>query len=254
MSKYPITAIIPSYNEAHNIVEVLKSVDFCDEVILVDSNSTDNTVALAQPYFDKLLTREYIHSASQKNWAIPQATNEWILLVDADERVTPALKDEIIQLIPKLDTNGHAGYWMGRRNFFMGKQVRYSGWKNDKVIRLFKKSNCKYIDKHVHSEIEADGTVGWLENKLLHYKYVSIDHHVSKLQRYASLQARDFDQKVGKITLFHVVVKPFWGFFKHYIIQLGFLDGFVGFSIAYLRSYGIFMRYVKLWLLRRGID
>lgn len=254
MSKYPITAIIPSYNEAHNIVEVLKSVNFCDEVILVDSNSTDNTVELAQPYFDKLLTREYIHSASQKNWAIPQATNEWILLVDADERVTPALKEEIIQLIPNLDTNGHSGYWMGRRNFFMGKQVRYSGWKNDKVIRLFKKSNCKYIDKHVHSEIEADGTVGWLENKLLHYKYVSIDHHVSKLQRYASLQARDFDQKVGKITLFHVVLKPFWGFFKHYIIQLGFLDGFVGFSIAYLRSYGIFMRYVKLWLLRRGID
>lgn len=254
MAKHPITAIIPAYNEAHNIVEVLKSVDFCDEIILVDSNSTDNTVELAQPYFDKLLTREYIHSASQKNWAIPQATNEWILLVDADERVTPALKEEIIQLIPNLDTNGHAGYWMGRRNFFMGKQVRYSGWKNDKVIRLFKKSKCKYIDKHVHSEIKADGTVGWLENKLLHYKYVSIDHHVSKLQRYASLQARDFDQKVGKITLFHVVVKPFWGFFKHYVIQLGFLDGFVGFSIAYLRSYGIFMRYVKLWLLRRGID
>jgi glycosyltransferase involved in cell wall biosynthesis len=254
MSKHPITAIIPAYNEAHNIVEVLKSVDFCNEIILVDSNSTDNTVELAKPYFDKLLTREYIHSASQKNWAIPQATNDWILLVDADERVTPALKEEIIQLIPNLDTNGHAGYWMGRRNFFMGKQVRYSGWKNDKVIRLFKKSNCKYIDKHVHSEIKADGTVGWLENKLLHYKYVSIDHHVNKLQRYASLQARDFDQKVGKITLFHVVLKPFWGFFKHYVIQLGFLDGFVGFSIAYLRSYGIFMRYVKLWLLRRGID
>ncbi|WP_213520392.1 glycosyltransferase family 2 protein [Nonlabens sp.] len=254
MLKYPITAIIPAYNEAHNIVEVLKSVDFCDEIILVDSNSTDNTVTLAQPYFDKLLSREYIHSASQKNWAIPQATHEWILLVDADERVTPALKEEIIQLIPNLTANGHAGYWMGRRNFFMGKQVRYSGWKNDKVIRLFKKSHCKYVDKHVHSEIEADGTIGWLENKLLHYKYVSIDHHVNKLQRYASLQARDFDKKVGKITLFHVVVKPFWGFFKHYVIQLGFLDGFVGFSIAYLRSYGIFMRYVKLWLLRRGID
>jgi glycosyltransferase involved in cell wall biosynthesis len=254
MSKYPITAIVPAYNEAHNIVEVLKSVSFCDEVILVDSNSVDNTVTIAQPYFDTLLNREYIHSASQKNWAIPQASNNWILLVDADERVTPALKEEIIKLIPSLDTNGHVGYWIGRRNFFMGKQVRYSGWKNDKVIRLFLKSKCKYIDKHVHSEIEADGTIGWLENKLLHYKYVNLDHHVNKLQRYAHLQAHDFDRKVGKITAFHLIIKPFWGFFKHYVIQLGFLDGFVGFTIAYLRSYGIFMRYVKLWLLRRGID
>ncbi|WP_124981108.1 glycosyltransferase family 2 protein [Nonlabens xiamenensis] len=254
MTKYPISAIIPSFNESHNIVEVLKSVDFCEEVILVDSNSTDDTVALGEPYYTKLLTREYIHSASQKNWAIPQAQHEWILLVDADERVTPALKEEIIQLLPQLDQKEFVGYWIGRKNFFMGKQVRYSGWKNDKVIRLFKKSQCRYVDKHVHSEIEADGPVGRLSNKLLHYKYISIDHHVNKLQRYAQLQAHDFDDKVGKIHIFHVVFKPMWGFFKHYFIQRGFLDGFVGFSIAYLRSYGIFMRYVKLWLLRRGMN
>lgn len=254
MPKYALTAIVPSYNESHNIVEVLKTVDFCDEVILVDSNSTDNTVELARPYFTKLLTREYEHSASQKNWAIPQAVNEWILLIDADERVTPALREEIINLLPKLDDRDEVGYWVGRRNFFMGKQVRYSGWKNDKVIRLFRKSKCKYIDKHVHSEILADGNIGRLDNKLLHYKYVSIDHHVMKLQRYASLQARDFDKKVGKITAFHLVLKPLWGFIKHYFLQKGFLDGFVGFAIAYLRGYGIFMRYVKLWLYRRGLD
>ncbi len=254
MSKYSLTAIVPSFNEAHNIVEVLKTVQFCEEVILVDSNSTDDTVDLARPYFTKLLTRDYEHSASQKNWAIPQASHEWILLIDADERVTPALRDEIIDLIPHLEDSNHVGYWIGRRNFFMGKQVRYSGWKNDKVIRLFRKSKCKYVDKHVHSEIVADGAIGWLENKLLHYKYVDMDHHVMKLQRYASLQARDFDRKVGKITMFHVVIKPLWGFIKHYFIQKGFLDGFVGFTIAYLRSHGIFMRYVKLWLYRRGLD
>ncbi|PQJ32074.1 glycosyl transferase family 2 [Nonlabens arenilitoris] len=254
MSKVSLSAIVPAYNEAHNIVEVLKSVDFCDEVILVDSNSTDNTIELAQPYITKLLTREYVHSASQKNWAIPQAKHEWILLVDADERVTPALREEILTLLETIDDREEVGYWMKRRNFFMGKQIRHSGWKNDRVIRLFKKSKCKYVDKHVHSEIEADGKVGWLENKLLHYKYISIDHHVDKLQRYAGLQARDFDKKVGKITAFHMVIKPMWGFTKHYFVQLGFLDGFVGFSIAYLRSYGIFMRYVKLWLYRRGLD
>lgn len=253
MTKFALSAIIPSYNESHNIEDVLKSVDFCKEVILVDSYSTDNTVELAQPHITKLLSREYIHSASQKNWAIPQAKYEWILLVDADERVTPALRQEIIELYPKLNDQAHVGYWVGRRNFFMGKQVRYSGWKNDKVIRLFRKSKCKYVNKHVHSEIVAEGSLGWLENKLLHYKYVGIDHHVMKLQRYAELQAKDFDHKVGKITAFHLLVKPFWGFFKHYILQKGFLDGYVGFTIAYLRSYGIFMRYVKLWLHRRNL-
>jgi glycosyltransferase involved in cell wall biosynthesis len=237
MSKVPLTAIIPSYNESHNIIQVLKSVDFCDEIILVDSNSTDDTVAKAQPYITKLLTRDYEHSASQKNWAIPQAKHEWILLVDTDERVTPVLREEILALVPSLDSVKEVGYWIGRRNFFMGKQVRYSGWKNDKVIRLFRKSKCLYEDKHVHSEIMANGEVGTLKNKILHYKYTDIDSYMHKLQRYAGL-----------------IVKPIWGFIKHYFLQLGFLDGFVGFTIAYLRSYVIFMRYIKLWLLRRGIS
>jgi glycosyltransferase involved in cell wall biosynthesis len=254
MSKVPLTAIIPSYNESHNIIQVLKSVDFCDEIILVDSNSTDDTVAKAQPYITKLLTRDYEHSASQKNWAIPQAKHEWILLVDADERVTPVLREEILALVPSLSSVEEVGYWIGRRNFFMGKQVRYSGWKNDKVIRLFRKSKCLYADKYVHSEIIANGKVGTLKNKFLHYKYIDIDSYMHKLQRYAGLQANDFDNKIGRITAFHMIVKPIWGFIKHYFLQLGFLDGFVGFTIAYLRSYVIFMRYIKLWLLRRGIS
>ena len=253
MQKYNITAIVPCFNESHNIVEVLESVSFCDEVILVDSHSTDNTVELARPLIDKLLVRDYEHSASQKNWAIPQAKNEWILLVDADERVTPALKQEIIELFAHIESETHVGYWIGRRNFFMGREVRYSGWKNDKVVRFFKKSKCKYRDIQVHSEIEADGTLGYLDQKLTHYKYNGIDSHIKKLQRYASHQAIDYDKKTGNITAFHLILKPLWSFIKHYFIQLGFLDGFVGLVIAYLRSYMVFMRYVKLWLLRRNI-
>lgn len=253
MSKLKLSAIVPAYNEAHNIEEVLKSVSFCEEVILVDSYSTDNTVELAKPYITRLLQREYIHSASQKNWAIPQAKHPWILLVDADERVTPALQEEIKHIYPRLDKEKYVGYWIGRRNFFMGRQVRYSGWKNDRVIRLFHRDKCLYEDKHVHSEITARGAVGKLENKFLHYKYNGIDPHINKLMRYADLQARDYDKRVGKITAFHVIAKPMYGFFKHYFVQKGFLDGFVGFSIAYIRSFGIFMRYLKLWLYRRDL-
>ena len=253
MRKFNITAIVPCYNEEHNIVEVLKTVDFCEEVLLVDSHSTDDTVKLAQPYITKLLVRDYEHSASQKNWAIPQAKHEWILLVDADERVTPALKQEIIELYNRIESQPHVAYWIGRRNFFMGKQIRYSGWRNDKVIRFFKKSKCHYLDKQVHSEIVADGSVGYLDNKFLHYKYDSIDDHIKKLQRYAAHQAVDYGPKTGKITAFHVIIKPFWSFIKHYFIQLGFLDGFGGLVIAYLRGYMVFMRYVKMWLMRREI-
>jgi glycosyltransferase involved in cell wall biosynthesis len=253
MSKYPITAIIPCYNEEHNIVDALQSVSFCDEVILVDSYSTDNTVTLAQPYYDKLLQREYIHSASQKNWAIPQASNEWVLLVDADERVTPALQKEVIEALHS-SQRSEVAYWIGRTNFFMGKQVRYSGWRNDKVIRFFKKSCCRYADLHVHAEIEASGPIGHFAHNLLHYKYVTMDRHIKKLQRYAALQARDYDSRTGKITLYHMMIKPAYGFFKHFILQKGFLDGFVGLTIAYLRAYMIFMRYVKLYLLRKNLE
>jgi glycosyltransferase involved in cell wall biosynthesis len=254
MTKLKISAIVPAYNEEHNIKDVLVGLDFCEEVILVDSLSTDNTVEVGKPYCTRILQREYVHSASQKNWAIPQAKFDWILLVDADERVTPALKNEIIQLYPELDKRKEVGYWVVRRNFFMGRSIRYSGWQNDRVIRLFKKDKCRYEDKHVHAEIIADGELGKLQNTFLHYKYDGIDAHIRKLLRYADLQAKDYDDRTGKITAYHVILKPFYGFFKHYILQRGFLDGFPGFSIAYLRSFMIFIRYLKLYLKRKNLN
>ena len=246
-----ITAIIPTGNEIHNIEEVIKSVDFADEILVVDSFSTDGTYEKAQELAHRVIRREYENSASQKNWAIPQATHEWILLVDADERVTDALRQEINTVLNSAENNIVA-YWIGRTNHFMGKQVRFSGWRNDKVIRLFKRDACRYEDKHVHAEIIAKGEIGRLKNKLMHNTYVSLDKHINKINRYAAWQAKDYDKKTGSLTPYHFVIKPMWSFFKHFIIQGGFRDGVVGLTISYLQSYGVFMRYVKLWLLRRG--
>jgi glycosyltransferase involved in cell wall biosynthesis len=162
MSK--LTAIIPTGNEEHNIREVLESVTFADEIMVVDSFSTDNTVAIAKEYTNFILQRDYKYSASQKNWAIPQATHDWILLVDADERVTPELQKEIKHIL-KNPPQHITGYWIYRMNHFMGERVKYSGWQNDKVIRLFRKDHCKYEDKMVHAEIVTDGEVGFLKNK-----------------------------------------------------------------------------------------
>lgn len=246
-----ITAIIPTGNEIHNIEDVIASVSFADEILVVDSFSTDGTFEKAQELATKVIRREYQYSASQKNWAIPQAKHEWILLVDADERVTPELAEEVKNTLtnPKEDV---VAYWVGRNNHFMGERVKYSGWRNDSVIRLFKRDYCKYEDKHVHAEIIADGKVGKLKNKFYHNTYISFDKYIEKMNRYAWWQAKDYDKKTGRLTPYHFVIKPFWGFFKHYIVQSGFRDGVVGFTIGYMQAYVVFMRYVKLWLLRKN--
>jgi glycosyltransferase involved in cell wall biosynthesis len=246
-----LTAIIPTGNEIHNIEAVVASVNFADEIIVVDSLSTDGTYEKAQELGVKVIRRAYKYSASQKNWAIPQAKHEWVLLVDADERVTPELKSEILQTL-KNPPESIVAYWIGRNNHFMGERVNYSGWRNDAVIRLFKRDFCKYQDKHVHAEIIADGNVGRLKEKLYHNTYITFDKYLEKMNRYAWWQAKDYDKKTGKLTPYHFIIKPFWGFFKHYILQSGFRDGVVGLTIGYIQGYVVFMRYVKLWLLRKN--
>ena len=225
--------------------------DFADEILVVDSLSTDGTTEKAQELGVKVIKRAYEYSASQKNWAIPQATHEWVLLVDADERVTLELKTEILETLKNPPENIVA-FWIGRNNHFMGERVNYSGWRHDAVIRLFKRDACKYEDKHVHSEIIANGDVGYLNSKLYHNTYITFDLYIEKMNRYASWQAKDYDKKTGTLTPYHFVIKPFWGFFKHYILQSGFRDGVVGLTIGYVQGYVVFMRYVKLWLLRKN--
>ena len=246
-----LTAIIPTGNEIHNIEDVIASVNFADEILVVDSFSTDGTYEIAQTMATRVIQRPFDYPASQKNWAIPQATNEWILLVDADERITTELKDEILDLLKK-NPQEHVAYWIGRKNHFMGEHVKFSGWRNDKVIRLFRRDLCRYEDLHVHEEIIADGSVGYLKNKLYHNTYTSFDAYMEKMNRYATWQAKDYDKKTGTLTPYHFIIKPFWGFFKHYVVQSGFRDGLVGLTIGYVQAYVVYMRYVKLWLLRRG--
>src|SRR5690625_5246813 len=161
----PLTAIIPTKNEVHNIEEVIASVSFAEEVLVVDSGSSDGTFEKAQMYADKVMQCDYPYISGQKNWAIPQARYEWKLLVDADERVTPELKEEILETLRCPSKDEAVAYWIGRKNHFMGKQIKHSGWKNDKVIRLFRRSKCRYNKKRVHEEIVAQGAVLKLQNK-----------------------------------------------------------------------------------------
>ncbi len=245
-----LTAIVTAGNEEVHIEAVLKSVAFADEIIVLDSFSTDKTVELARPLATRILQREYDYPARQKNWVIPQATHQWVLLLDADERVTPELQREIEQLL----TNGpeKKTYWIYRQNYFMGKKVRYSGWQNDKVIRLFNKNYSRYKDVRVHEEIETSGEIGFLKNKLDHFTYRGLDHLFEKWDRYTTWGAHDRLPRTRKITAYHLALKPAWTFFNRYIIRLGILDGKVGFILACLNSYYVFNRSLKLWRLLKG--
>lgn len=240
-----VTAIIPTFNEEHNIEAALASVSWADEVIVVDSFSTDNTLAIAKEKGARILQREYEHSASQKNWAIPQATNEWIFLLDADERVDDYLKNEIKETLNNTQ-NTHAAYWIKRRNFFMGAEIKYSGWQGDKVVRLFKRDLCKYEDKSVHAEIICTGTLGLLKGKLVHYTFKDIFHYLEKWDRYTTMSGTDRAKRGEKPTLYHFLVKPAFRFFQDYFIKLGILDGLTGFILCTLSSMSVFMRYLKV--------
>lgn len=245
-----LTAIIPTGNEEHNIEEAIKSVSFADEVMVVDSFSTDRTVEIAKKHTDFVIQREYENSTSQKNWAIPQANYEWILLLDADERVTPKLKKEIQSILEK--GTDKSAFWIRRQNHFMGKKVKYSGWQTDAVIRLFKRDECRYENKHVHGEIITEGKVSRLKNKLEHYTYIDLAHNLRKADRYSTWGAYDRVDKVKKVTLFHLGIKPTARFFRHYIIRGGILDGKVGFIISAMSAYIVFIRNLKLWRIQNG--
>jgi len=241
----PISVIIPTYNEAHNIRAVLESVRWADEILVMDSYSEDETVTIAREYTDFILQRPYKNSADQKNWAIPQVANDWVLLVDADERVTPGLQQEIRQHLQQ-PTNQYDAFWIGRQNHFLGKRIRYSGWKGDSVIRLFRKS-CRYEDKHVHAEILTEGLrVGQLKHDLLHFTFRDTDHFLEKMMRYGKWSAADHAPKTPRVTLYHLWIKPAFRFFKHFVWQLGFLDGRTGFTVSYIMAWGVFLRYLYI--------
>lgn len=241
-----LTVIVPTYNEAHNIGALLEGVQWADEILVVDSFSTDNTAAIARSMGATVLENKYEGPAKQKNWVIPQSENEWILLLDADERLTPELTTEIQSWLAKPMIEMDA-FWIGRQNHFLGKKIKYSGWQGDKVVRFFRKS-CRYDDKMVHEEIITEGIrVSQLKHKMLHYTYVDVDHFLDKMRRYADWSADDHAHKTPKITLFHLLIKPAFRFFKHYILQKGFRDGKEGLIVSGIMAWGVFLRYIKLF-------
>jgi glycosyltransferase involved in cell wall biosynthesis len=229
-----LTVIIPCYNEENNIRECLESVMWADEILVVDSFSTDKTLEIARDYTDRILQHKFVNDAVQKNWVIPQAQNNWVLIVDCDERVTPELRDEIINLLAQCPSKD--GYWIKRRNYLMGKHVSHSGWGRDSVLRLFRKNEGRYEEKRVHGEIQLTNT-GTLKSFFDHYTVSSIGEWVNKINRYSSYKAQDKYERGLKAPVVHMIIRPPVRFFKDYFLRLGLLDGWRGFLIAALSAF-----------------
>jgi glycosyltransferase involved in cell wall biosynthesis len=243
--KQKLSVIIPCYNEESNIKGCLESVTWADEILVVDSFSTDTTLEIARKYTNRIIQHEYINSAAQKNWTIPQASHDWVLIVDSDERVTPDLRDEIIALLSQADLKD--GYWIKRKNILFGKEIKHSGWGSDTVLRLFRKELGRYKEKRVHAEVELKNT-GILDGYLEHFNMTSLSAWVNKINRYSSWKAEDKYEKGLKAPVLHMIVRPPIRFFKDYVLRLGMLDGWRGFLIAALSAFAELIMAAKVKL------
>lgn len=246
-----LTVIIPCKDELPNIDACINSViGLADELIVADSGSTDGTLELVQARGDcRILEREYVNSANFKNWVIPQATHDWILLVDADERVTPELAAEILRLKEsgELEQTAHDAFSIARRNFLLKQRVRFSGWQHDRVRRLFRKTCC-YQTRRVHAELEvAWSKTGYLNAAFEHHTFRSLKHFSAKMERYAYWRAEDLFAQGKRTGWVNLTLRPFFRFLKHYVLQLGILDGPTGLIISSSMAFTEYQKYAALW-------
>lgn len=248
-----VSVLIPAFNEEANIASCIEGVKWADEIVVADSFSTDKTreIALLIPK-TRVIQRKYNYSASQKNWAIPQLKGEWILILDADERVTPGLCKEIREIVNRPFKEGDpVAYWIRRKSFYLGKEIKFCGWQNDKVIRLFKKGKAVYEDKFVHAEMIVEGPVGILKNYLKHYTVTSISQHLAKILKYTTWKAAERARKGRKTSAFDILLRTFFKFFRDYILKLGILDGTRGVVVCGFSAFSEFITGCKLWEINR---
>ncbi|MBT0608489.1 glycosyltransferase family 2 protein [Aequorivita echinoideorum] len=247
-----ISALAITLNEAQNLERYLKSLDFADEIIIVDSFSTDDTVEIArQNEKVTVYQRKFDNFSAQKNFAIAQATHNWVTFFDPDEEITSAISEEI----KKISENPVvAAYSIKRDFYFMGKRIKYSGLQNDYVVRFFNKNHCRYNKNLVHETLEVNGDIEKLKSNLPHHTYKTFDDYTAKAHRYSKLQAEMLYNKGKKPTYYHFLFRPFYRFWNQFIFRLGILDGKEGFILAYVSAFSVFKRYLNLWLLYRNIE
>ncbi|MBN1543286.1 glycosyltransferase family 2 protein [candidate division KSB1 bacterium] len=247
-----LSVIVITYNEERHISECLESVSWADESIVVDSKSQDRTVEIAKKYTNKVIVTDFLGYAANKALALSQASGDWILWLDADERVTPELANEIRLRIAK--ESAVQGYEIARKAFFLGRWIRHCGWYPGYVLRLFRRGSGRFNERQVHEGVELDGERARLQEPLLHYTDDSLEHYLWKFNRYTSLAAEDLALKNRRAGAIDILFRPPVMFVKMYLIKGGFLDGVQGLMLCLLSAAYVAAKYAKLWERGRSRD
>ena len=247
-----LSAIVITKNEARHIEACLDSVAFCDERIVVDGGSGDDTAALAEAKGARVtIAKEWRGFGPQKNLALSLATGDWVLSLDADERISEKLAGEIKRAMAEEMADG---YEMPRLSTFCGKPMRHSGWYPDYVLRLFRRQRARFSDDLVHERVICDGVVRRLSQPLTHHPVERLEDSLSRMDRYSTARAEMIVNSGRRVSFFTGIVRGWWTFIQTYFIRLGFLDGREGFLLAVANAEGTYYRYMKAWLKERERD
>jgi glycosyltransferase involved in cell wall biosynthesis len=244
-----LTAIVITRNEAANIDGVLDSLLWADEIVVVDAESTDQTADRARARGARVCVRPWPGFSAQKNFAASQSSHDWVLSVDADERVTPALAGEIRSLLSS--EPAARGYRIPRVSFYLGTWIRSTDWYPDHQLRLYDRRAARWVGDFVHERVEVDGRVDRLHNELQHLPYRDISHHLQTMDRYTTLASRQMLEGGRTVGAAGLVVRPIGAFVRNYLLHGGWRDGRVGLVVSVLNSYYVFLKFAKLWEAQR---
>lgn len=245
-----LSVIIITRNEAANIRACIESVSWADEIVVVDSGSSDATVEICRDSGAQVFVHDWPGFGPQKNRALSYATNEWVFSIDADERVTPELRDAIEAVLSK-QNDEHVAYEISRLSSYCGRFMRHSGWYPDRIVRLFRRDAASFSDDLVHEHLLVEGKTGLLDGELLHYSYQDLEQVLNKVNQYSSAGAAMMRERGRQATLFGAVLRGLWSFVRTYVLRAGFLDGREGFMLAVSNAEGTYYRYLKLMLLNK---
>lgn len=278
-----ISACVISLNEERNIRACLESVSWCDEIVVVDSYSQDKTATIAEEMGARVLSREWVGHVAQKNRALDAATGEWVLALDCDERVTPRLRDQILEALSKPEVIDRVdGFYISRKLRYLGRWLGHGGWFPEWRLRLFKRERGRWSGVDPHDTVrlegrtarlepgsgtasssvsesvsegvsESDGEPGTESAVILHYSFRDLSHQIKVLDRYTGIQAGELHGRGRGVTFLDVTLRPAWRFVSTYVLRGGFLDGVAGYHMAINHAYAAYMKYARLWEIRRGL-
>jgi len=249
----PVSGVVICLNEADRIGRCLESLAFCDELVVVDSGSTDGTREVVRRHTERLIEQPFLGYVKQKNFALERAAHDWVICLDADEALSPELRDSLLAALARAGDDV-AGYELDRVTHYLGVWHDHGEWYPDWQLRVFRRSRGHWAGMDPHDRVELDGRVERVSGRLLHWNYRSLSEHIQTTDRFSARMARSMHEAGVRFRLVDLLLRPLARFFKGYVLRQGFRMGMPGFVVSSATAYYVFMKYAKLWELERGSD